>query len=142
MKSKLQLVVPFLAIVAGGLAMVAPAAFAGDTPQNNPGQVATRLGSPDPREHSLREGAFAGLVPTRLGSQDPRDTARVVPTASFAEVAGYAGDFMFRDSLGGTHWSNARVAHYTSSGLASASAGLVASRLGSPDPRDTARRSQ
>jgi len=139
MKSKLQRVVPFLAIVTGGLAMLAPSASAtGGTPQSDPGQVPAKLGSPDPRDHSLRAGAFAGLVPTRLGSQDPRDTARVVPTASFADVAGDAGDSMFRDYFRGTHWSSARVAH-SSSGLASASAGLVASRLGSPDPRDTAR---
>ena len=138
MKSKLQRVVPFLAIVTGGLAMLSPSASAtGGTPQSDPGQVAAKLGSPDPRDHSLRAGAFAGLVPTRLGSQDPRDTARVAPTA-FADVARDAGDFMFRDYFRGTHWSKARVAR-SSSGLASASAGLVASRLGSPDPRDTAR---
>ena len=116
MKSKLQRVVPFLAIAAGGLAMLAPSASAtGHASQIDPGQVAANLGSPDSRDHSLRAGAFAGLVPTLLGSQDPRDTIR---------------------------WSNVRVAHYTSSGMASASAGLVASRLGSPDPRDTARRPQ
>jgi hypothetical protein len=117
MKSTLQRVAPLLAVAACGLAMVAPAAFAGDTPQNNPGQVATRLGSPDPREHSLREGAFAGLVPTLLGSQDPRDAARAAtPNARFPAItirAAFAG------------------ASYTSS--------IVASRLGSPDPRDTAR---
>jgi hypothetical protein len=178
MKGKLQRVVPFLAIVTGGLAMLAPSAAAtGHTSQSDPGQVAAKLGSPDPREH-LRAGVFAGLVPTLLGSQDPRDTASVAPTAALANITilavpargsyapsivasrlgspdpresaalthkrmqlradTYAGDFMFRDYFNGTHWNNSEAALSAASGRGSVTAGLVASRFGSPDPRDTA----
>jgi hypothetical protein len=115
MKGKLQRVVPFLAIVTGGVAMLAPSAAAtGHTSQSDPGQVPAKLGSPDPREPS-RAGVFAGLVPTLLGSQDPRDTARVGPTAALANVA---------------------IPQY--SARAGYAPSVVASRLGSPDPRDAA----
>ena len=72
MDGKWQRVVVFFAVVAGALAVLVPLAVA----QSGPGQVASRLGSPDPREHAHRAGYVAGLVPARLGSQDPRDTAR------------------------------------------------------------------
>jgi hypothetical protein len=178
MKSKLQRVVPLLGVVVGGLALLAPSASATrPVSQNDPGQVAAKLGSADPREHS-QAGASAGLVPTLLGSQDPRDTASVAPTAALANVTipapsiggsyapsivasllgspdpresaarthkrmelradSFAGDFMFRDYFRGMHWNNSQAALSASSGRESVTAGLVASRLGSPDPRDTA----
>lgn len=75
MASKWQRLVVFLAVAVMAIAVLIPLAAA----QSDPRQVASRLGSPDPREHSVRSGYFAGLVPTRLGSQDPRDTARAAP---------------------------------------------------------------
>ena len=75
MASKWQRLVLFLAVAVSAICILVPLAAA----QSDPGQVASRLGSPDPREHTLKSGYFAGLVPTRLGSQDPRDTARAAP---------------------------------------------------------------
>ena len=75
MASKWQRWVLFLAVAATAVCILVPLASA----QSGPGQVASRLGSPDPREHTLKSGFYAGLVPTRLGSQDPRDTARAAP---------------------------------------------------------------
>jgi hypothetical protein len=72
MERKWQRMVMFLAVAIVAIAVVVPLAAA----QSGPGQVPSKLGSPDPREHAHRSGYSAGLVPTRLGSQDPRDTAR------------------------------------------------------------------
>jgi hypothetical protein len=72
MESKWQRLVVLFAAVVGAIVLLVPLAAA----QSGPGQVPSKLGSPDPREHSLRIGYDAGLVARHLGSQDPRDTAR------------------------------------------------------------------
>ena len=72
MESSWQRMAVFFAVVVTALAVLVPLAVA----QSGPGQVPSRLGSPDPREHSLRIRYDAGLVARYLGSQDPRDTAR------------------------------------------------------------------
>jgi hypothetical protein len=74
MESKWQRFLISLAVAVSAIAVLVPLAAA--QTQNSPGQVPSMLGSPDPREHVLRSGYFAGLIPTQLGSQDPRDTAR------------------------------------------------------------------
>ena len=78
MASKLQHFVVFLAVAVSAICILVPLAAA----QSGPGQVPSRLGSQDPREHILRSSYVAGLVPTRLGSQDPRDTARAASGAA------------------------------------------------------------
>jgi hypothetical protein len=75
MESKWQQLVVFFVVALGAIALLVPLAEAART-QAGPGQVPSRLGSPDPREHAARADGTAGLVPMRLGSQDPRDTAR------------------------------------------------------------------
>lgn len=72
MAGKWQRLVVLLAVVVGSIALLVPLAGA----QSGPGQVPSRLGSPDPRGHATRIGYDAGLVARHLGSQDPRDTAR------------------------------------------------------------------
>jgi hypothetical protein len=72
MGSMWQRMVVFLGTAIVAIAVLVPLAAA----QSGAGRVAGTLGSPDPREHSLRIGYDAGLVATHLGSQDPRDTAR------------------------------------------------------------------
>ena len=72
MGSMWQRMVVFLGTAIVAIAVLVPLAAA----QSGPGWVPSTLGSPDPREHSLRIGYDAGLVATHLGSQDPRDTAR------------------------------------------------------------------
>jgi hypothetical protein len=69
--------------LAGLIAAVAiPAAAAGRS-ADDPGLVARKLGSPDPREAVTKTQYSAGRVAMRLGSQDPRDTAlaSVAPSA-------------------------------------------------------------
>jgi hypothetical protein len=66
-----QRMVVFLGVAVVAIAVLVPLAVA----QSGPGQVPSKLGSPDPREHS-HVGYDAGLVARHLGSQDPRDTAR------------------------------------------------------------------
>jgi hypothetical protein len=72
MESKWQRLVVVFAVAVSAIAVLVPLAAA--QTQHSPGQVPSTLGSPDPREHILRSGYFAGLVATQLGSQDPRDT--------------------------------------------------------------------
>lgn len=72
MENQWQRIAVVFAVVVTALAVLVPLAVA----QSGPGQVASKLGSPDPREHAQRSSYVAGLVPMRLGSQDPRDTAR------------------------------------------------------------------
>ena len=80
MTSKWQRLVLFLAVAVSAICVLVPLAAA----TSSPGQVPSRLGSQDPREHILKSSYFAGLVPTRLGSQDPRDTARAASGAAKA----------------------------------------------------------
>jgi len=76
MKRKWQLLVVFFAVGVVTLSVLVPLAAARLQP--GAGQVASTLGSPDPREHSPGLTYYAGFVPTHLGSQDPRDTYREV----------------------------------------------------------------
>lgn len=71
MESKWQRLVVFLGVAMTVIAVLVPLAAA----QSGPGQVASKLGSPDPREHAVKIGYDAGMVARHLGSQDPRDTA-------------------------------------------------------------------
>ena len=72
MKGMWQRMVIFVGVAIVAIAVLVPLAVA----QSGPGQVPSKLGSPDPREHSLKIGFDAGLVAKHLGSPDPRDTAR------------------------------------------------------------------
>ena len=72
MRGMWQRMVIFFGVAIVAIAVLVPLAVA----QSGPGQVPSKLGSPDPREHSLRIGFDAGLVAKHLGSPDPRDTAR------------------------------------------------------------------
>jgi hypothetical protein len=72
MGSMWQRMVVFLGVAIVAIAVLVPLAVA----QSGPGQVPSKLGSPDPRENGSKVGFDAGLVATHLGSSDPRDTAR------------------------------------------------------------------
>ena len=63
------------------------------------GTVASRLGSPDPRD-AAREGLLsAGIVASRLGSPDPQDTDAVAAVTNGQGAVGSAdGGFSWRDA--------------------------------------------
>lgn len=67
-----QRIVVFFGVAIVAIAVLVPLAGA----QSGPGQVPSKLGSPDPRGHSLKIAFDAGRIATHLGSPDPRDTAR------------------------------------------------------------------
>ena len=58
-----QRIVVFFGVAIVAIAVLVPLALA----QSGPGQVPSKLGSPDPREHSLKIGFDAGLVAKHLG---------------------------------------------------------------------------
>lgn len=91
-----------LAAVGSLAAIAVPMAVAGNTSQA--GAVASRLGSPDPRDtarQSAQQVHFASsVIASHLGSPDARD-ARLQSD----------GDFMFRDYFRGTHWTACTGCH-------------------------------
>jgi hypothetical protein len=100
-------------VAAVAIPVAAASGSAGD-----PGLVARKLGSPDPREHLTRTQYAPGQVASRLGSPDPRENGTHVQYAS-GQVASQLGSPDPRDT-----------------GLASIAPSAVATELGSPDPRD------
>ena len=107
-------------LVAVAIAAIAiPPALAG--PANDPGVVARKLGSPDPRENVTKTQYLPGAVATQLGSPDPRGTAMDDASQAASGVARKLGSPDPRDT-----------------GLASIAPSAVSSDLGSPDPQDAA----
>ena len=124
------------------IAAIAIPVAAASGSQSDPGLVARRLGSPDPREHVTTSHHYAshhyalGIVAGRLGSPDPRETA-AVSTASSA-VANTLGSPDPRDTAftvnrsspgnGTFHWGDFGIGLGFGIGLAAilVGAGLLA----------------
>jgi hypothetical protein len=70
-----------LALITAIAAVAGPVATAGAA--SDPGLVARKLGSPDPRENVTKTQYAPGIVASRLGSPDPRETslASTAPSA-------------------------------------------------------------
>ncbi len=70
------------------VAAVALPVAAASGPASDPGLVARKLGSPDPREHVTNPQYAPGQVASRLGSPDPRETglASIAPSAVASEL--------------------------------------------------------
>lgn len=124
-----------------------PVASASGT-SSDPGLVARKLGSPDPREHVTKVQYASGIVAGRLGSPDPRETA--LATTAPSAVASTLGSPDPGEAVRDQEMRNEPI-NLRRMGGVSGSAGLegdrstkgsrssaVATTLGSPDPRDTA----
>jgi hypothetical protein len=122
-----------LAIAAMIAAIAIPATAAG-RPVDDPGLVARKLGSPDPREAQTRPQYSPGHIAMRLGSQDPRDTAEasVAPSAVAATIGspdpqdtGRLAESQGVQTAGGFDWGDFAIGLAFGIGLAAIAAGAL-----------------
>jgi hypothetical protein len=129
------------------IAAVAIPVAAASGATNDPGLVARKLGSPDPRENATKVQYAPGIVASRLGTSDPRDSA--LPSITASAVARTFGSPDPRDSaiqgvpaeLRGPVRPDGPALRATFNELASQASrasSAVATELGSPDPQDAA----
>ena len=120
-------------------AVAIPVAAASD-----PGLVARKLGSPDPREHATKAQYAPSIVAARLGSADPRESAATstAPSALASALGspdprGTAFESLPAELRGAVR-PDGRALRPVFDELASQGSSAVAADLGSPDPQDAA----
>jgi hypothetical protein len=117
------------------IATVAIPVAAASTSTSDPGLVARKLGSPDPRENVTKTQYAPGQIASRLGSPDPRETG----LDRGEKITKEYQQEMRNDPINRRRMGGVRGMAGLEASQASRASSAVATSIGSPDPQDAAR---